>query len=264
MSHCVLHCCVILGKIVIVLCFRYVKDKRPTISPNFNFLGQLLEFEKELRSCPMDVDRPGTSDETSVKKQRMDVGSGARLDFDQLSPAVVPLMVSPVTAFSQLNFNHLSPLSEYPSPSGDEQRSKVEGPPSAAGGTSASLTSSVVIRLGSKHSLKRPLSGPPCDTPRPQCLDCGSVKRPLARPRSITLPSTIQPAPGLCTSVPTDDVQGLCATDAVEPSELSERCCEESTAAADSADPARNIPATSESDSPSETTVDQCPINSAM
>ena len=29
--------------------FRYVKDKRPTISPNFNFLGQLLEYEKQLK-----------------------------------------------------------------------------------------------------------------------------------------------------------------------------------------------------------------------
>ncbi|XP_045196398.2 uncharacterized protein LOC123551487 isoform X2 [Mercenaria mercenaria] len=29
--------------------YRYVKDKRPTISPNFNFLGQLLDFEKQLK-----------------------------------------------------------------------------------------------------------------------------------------------------------------------------------------------------------------------
>ncbi|KAM9704978.1 dual specificity protein phosphatase 16 isoform 2-T2 [Menidia menidia] len=29
--------------------YRFVKDRRPSISPNFNFLGQLLDFEKKLK-----------------------------------------------------------------------------------------------------------------------------------------------------------------------------------------------------------------------
>ncbi|XP_078272848.1 dual specificity protein phosphatase 16 [Rhinoraja longicauda] len=32
--------------------YRFVKEKRPTISPNFNFLGQLLDFEKGLKTRP--------------------------------------------------------------------------------------------------------------------------------------------------------------------------------------------------------------------
>jgi dual specificity MAP kinase phosphatase len=34
---------------------RFVKEKRPTISPNFNFLGQLLDYEKKIKQ------QPGTS-----------------------------------------------------------------------------------------------------------------------------------------------------------------------------------------------------------
>ncbi|NXD11334.1 DUS16 phosphatase, partial [Nothocercus nigrocapillus] len=30
--------------------YRFVKEKRPTISPNFNFLGQLLDFERKIKS----------------------------------------------------------------------------------------------------------------------------------------------------------------------------------------------------------------------
>lgn len=46
--------------------YRFVKEKRPTISPNFNFLGQLLDFEKNLKSV-CDPQRaaepkPGVSD----------------------------------------------------------------------------------------------------------------------------------------------------------------------------------------------------------
>jgi hypothetical protein len=38
------------------LCFyynRFVKSKRPNISPNLNFMGQLLDFEKTLHSSKM-------------------------------------------------------------------------------------------------------------------------------------------------------------------------------------------------------------------
>ncbi|XP_037551544.1 dual specificity protein phosphatase 16 [Nematolebias whitei] len=34
--------------------YRFVKEKRPTISPNFNFLGQLLDFEKNIKSSGSD------------------------------------------------------------------------------------------------------------------------------------------------------------------------------------------------------------------
>ena len=32
--------------------YQFVKDKRPAISPNLNFMGQLVQFEKELLSSP--------------------------------------------------------------------------------------------------------------------------------------------------------------------------------------------------------------------
>uniref|UniRef100_A0A7N8XJR8 Dual specificity phosphatase 16 n=1 Tax=Mastacembelus armatus TaxID=205130 RepID=A0A7N8XJR8_9TELE len=41
--------------------YRFVKEKRPTISPNFNFLGQLLDFEKKIKTCPEAPVGPGLS-----------------------------------------------------------------------------------------------------------------------------------------------------------------------------------------------------------
>uniref|UniRef100_A0A3P8UVN7 Dual specificity phosphatase 16 n=1 Tax=Cynoglossus semilaevis TaxID=244447 RepID=A0A3P8UVN7_CYNSE len=38
--------------------YRFVKEKRPTISPNFNFLGQLLDFEKKIKSPESEMTLP--------------------------------------------------------------------------------------------------------------------------------------------------------------------------------------------------------------
>ncbi|XP_032126483.1 dual specificity protein phosphatase 8 isoform X2 [Sapajus apella] len=40
--------------------YRFVKDRRPSISPNFNFLGQLLEYERSLKLLAALQGDPGT------------------------------------------------------------------------------------------------------------------------------------------------------------------------------------------------------------
>ncbi|XP_017260935.2 dual specificity protein phosphatase 16 [Kryptolebias marmoratus] len=71
--------------------YRFVKEKRPTISPNFNFLGQLLDFEKNIKSSPGSDGRKSLSGDPPAQLKEAEPLSGPEAPEGPGSAQLEPL-----------------------------------------------------------------------------------------------------------------------------------------------------------------------------
>jgi len=144
--------------------YRYVKSKRATISPNFNFLGQLLEYEKQLMTEGILEMKPATTFSCPPTQPEMFQGpdlpilsppppaslrmNGKRLNLSlRLTPLSAssslssPKDASPTTAMARLQFDK---------PQGKENRTGGGPQPS----TSAGAVGATCLNFG--FNLSRP------------------------------------------------------------------------------------------------------------
>ncbi|KAM4675135.1 dual specificity protein phosphatase 16 isoform 1-T3 [Discoglossus pictus] len=71
--------------------YRFVKEKRPTISPNFNFLGQLLDFEKKIKA------QTGQAAPVCKLKLQLDLGGSEQTSSTESQQPPSPLRSHPTS-----------------------------------------------------------------------------------------------------------------------------------------------------------------------
>ncbi|XP_041636528.1 dual specificity protein phosphatase 16 [Cheilinus undulatus] len=112
--------------------YRFVKEKRPTISPNFNFLGQLLDFEKKIKSPneeklkslhPESVELPVLSDNSEPAANREAAPCPAEgTGMSMLEPLTLPCVLADAPEERLL----VQALSSLTLPDGPEENARLK------------------------------------------------------------------------------------------------------------------------------------------
>uniref|UniRef100_A0A0F7Z8M6 Dual specificity protein phosphatase 16-like n=2 Tax=Crotalus adamanteus TaxID=8729 RepID=A0A0F7Z8M6_CROAD len=126
--------------------YRFVKEKRPTISPNFNFLGQLLDFEKKIQS------QEGGSGLVS-KLQLLHLENGSHHGAGGGPPAI--LRASSLLGASSTSENAEQNPLQPGNPPAPPSLPPVEGSPSVQGRTGLNVPSD---KVEDSNRLKRSFS----------------------------------------------------------------------------------------------------------